>query len=249
MRAFRTGPVLFGVVVVALGVVWLLRNLGVVEVDIGDAIATYWPVVLVIWGVDALASAVSVRRGNGDRRAGVSWGSALVGLILLGLGLVLLGRNLGYYWVSLSVLWRVFWPAVIILIGWSLIRGAAGPGGTHWAVMSGIELKNPGWRVEDGNYTALMGGVDLDLSVADIPDGKTQLGLTAIMGGIDVKVPSGIDVECEGTAILGGVKFFDEEGGGIISSRRTAQRGAEGSRKKVVIRAWTLMGGVEVKSV
>ncbi|MDI7248290.1 MAG: hypothetical protein QME92_12635 [Bacillota bacterium] len=42
-------------------------------------------------------------------------------------------------------------------------------------------------------------------------------------------------------------KFLDEEGGGIVASRAFSRPGAEGSTKKIVIRAWTLMGGVEVK--
>lgn len=247
MKSFRIQPILLGLVVIALGIVWLLRNLGVVEVDIGDLFATYWPVLLLVWGIDALVSAMSSPARQERRPAGVLSGTGLLGLILIVLGLVILGRNMGLYWVDLSALWRVFWPAVIILLGWGLIRGASGRGGTHWAVMSGIELKNRGWRLEDGNYIAFMGGADLDLTCADIPERETLLNLTAVMGGIDVKVPADLEVECEGTAILGGVKFFDEEGGGIVTARKTTQRGAEGSQRRVVIRAWTLMGGVEVK--
>ncbi|MEW5865533.1 MAG: cell wall-active antibiotics response protein LiaF [Bacillota bacterium] len=246
MKPLRIQPVLLGLGVIALGIVWLLRNLGIVEVDIGDLFATYWPVLLIVWGIDALVSAIISRAGEESRR-GVFSGAGLVGLFLLVLGLVILGRNMGLYWVDLSILFRILWPAVIILIGWSLIRGASGCGGTRWAVMSGIDLKNRGWRLEDGNYIAIMGGANLDLTCADIPDKETVLNLTAVMGGINVKVPADLEVECEGTAILGGVKFFDEEGGGVVAARRTIQEGVEGSQKKVTIRAWTLMGGIEVK--
>ena len=44
----------------------------------------------------------------------------------------------------------------------------------------------------------------MDLTAAEIPDGETLLDLTAIMGGIDVKIPPDLAVVYEGTAILGG---------------------------------------------
>ncbi len=97
------------------------------------------------------------------------------------------GRNLGFYSADFSRVWHVVWPLAIILLGWSLLRGVTAPGGTHWAVT--IELKNKGWKLESGAYTAFVGGVDLDLTAADILDGEIVLNLTAVMGGVEVKVP------------------------------------------------------------
>ncbi len=247
MRHPRVHSILLGLVIAALGVVWLLRNLGIIDADIGGLIATCWPILLVIWGIDALSSALSPPAGDGSRPQGILSGSGVLGIILIALGVLIIGRNMGFYYIDFSMVWKVLWPLVIILIGWSLIRGASGSGGTHWAVMSGIERKSPGWSLQDGNYIAFMGGADLDLTVANIPDGTTSLNLTAVMGGVDLRVPPDIAVECQGTAILGGVKFLDEEGGGIVVSRSFARPGAEGSRRKLVIHAWTLMGGIEVK--
>lgn len=107
------------------------------------------------------------------------------------------------YELDLSVFWKVFWPAVLILTGWGLLRKTTSSGGFHWAVMSGIELKNEGWKVADGNFVAFMGGVELDLTVADFPEREVVLGLVAVMGGIDVRVPDDLAVECAGTAVLG----------------------------------------------
>lgn len=247
MRAFRIQPVLFGCVVVALGVVWLLRNLGIVQVDVGSLIATYWPIIFVIWGLDALLSGVHPARTENDRARDVFRGTGLIGLVFLAVGLLILGRNLGLFWMDFSILWGAFWPAVIILIGWGLIRGASGSGGTHWAVMSAIERKGQRWRLEDGNYIAFMGGVELDLTAADIPDRQTVLNLTAVMGAVDVKVPPDLEVECDGSAFLGGVTLFDEEAGGVLSSRTAVQAGPEGSPRRLVIHSRALLGGIEVK--
>lgn len=249
MKSFRIQPLMFGLVVIALGIVWLLRNVGLVDVRLGELVRIYWPIVFIIWGIDTLVSTTSVGEGEGIRRQSIFSAAGIPGLILVAVGVIIIGRNLGLYHIDFSVFWRVFWPAVIILIGWSIIQGASGVGGTHWAVMSGIELKTKGWNLEDGNFIAIMGGVDLDLAAADIPQQEVTLNLTAVMGGITVKVPEGLAADCAGTAVLGGVNFLGEEGGGIVASRRMARPGAEGSRKKVTIRARALMGGIDVKQV
>ncbi|RJQ30390.1 MAG: hypothetical protein C4589_03515 [Peptococcaceae bacterium] len=240
MSSWFEKPVFFGLLLIALGVVWLLNNLGMAQIDLGELISTYWPVLLIAWGLDSLGRGV---RGGKE----VSSGGIVTGLVLLALGGAFLGRNLGFYELDLSFLLKILGPVILILIGWNLFRGAGGAGGLHWAVMSGIELKNQGWKVADGSYLAFMGGVDMDLTVADIPEGEVTLNLTAFMGGIEVRVPPGLAVECAGTAILGGVKFFQEEGGGVIATRRFASEGAPGSGRKLIIRGLAVMGGIEVK--
>ncbi|HHY31437.1 MAG TPA: cell wall-active antibiotics response protein [Firmicutes bacterium] len=244
----RIHSVLLGLLIIALGAVWLLRNLGIVNTDIGKLIATYWPLLLIVWGLDSMYCALSPPRQDGHGRSHAFPSVSVVfGLILVALGVSLIGRNLGLYSIDLDIIWRLLWPILIILIGWSLIRGPLAAGGTHWAVMSGIECKAPGWSLENGSYVAFMGGINLDLTKANIPDGTTTLSLTAIMGGIDVKVPADLALECQGTAVLGGVTFLGEESAGIVSSRVYSRPGANGTGKKLVIDAWTIMGGIGVK--
>lgn len=267
MESRRSQPLFLGILIIALGIVWLLNNLGVTRLEIGELFSTYWPLIFVAWGIDVL-----VRGWSGERLAG---SNVVNGIILVGIGALILGRNLGYYQINFSLFWKILWPVVLILVGWSLLRGAVGYGRTHWAVMSGLELKNHRWRLEDASYIAFMGGVDLDLSVADIPNQETTLNLTAVMGGIDVKVPADLEVECQGSAILGGVTFFHEEAGGIIANRSTVHvpvqvvpagesirvepaAGGEATgeagpaagnagKKRVRIYCRTLMGGIEIK--
>ncbi|MEW6182578.1 MAG: cell wall-active antibiotics response protein LiaF [Bacillota bacterium] len=240
MGLFRRRPMLAGVLIIALGTVWLLKNLGLLTMNVGDLFRVYWPVLLIAWGVDVLIPGPD----SGGGRPGA--GRLLNGLVLLVLGVVILGSNLGHYELNLGLVWKVFWPVLIILLGWSILRGGVA-GGTHLAVMSGLELKNQDWKLEDGNYLALMGGAKIDLSVAEIPPRETVIGITAIMGGVEVWVPRELNVECEGTAILGGLKFFREEGGGIIASRRLTRPGSADSQARVKIYCRAVMGGIEIK--
>lgn len=239
-------PGLIGILFIALGIVWLLNNLEIFRVDVGKLVVTYWPVLLMFWGAGSLRQGLWPGGGT-EKGERADFEKLLSGFVLLCAGVLVLGRNLGMYQLDLSVFWKVFWPAVLVLIGWSFLRETKGSGGFHWAVMSGINLKNKGWKAADGNFLAFMGGVEMDLTVADIPEQEIVLNLVAVMGGIDVRVPAGIEVECTGTAILGGVKFLQGEAGGVIATRKVLYLGEPGSKKRVVIKGLAVMGGIEVK--
>ncbi len=226
-----------GVSFFVLGVLWLFNNLGITTISIGELISTYWPVILIVWGLDILVQKARKRK----------YGEVISGLVLLVLGILVLGRNVGIYEMDFTVLWKLILPLFIIFVGWSLLKNkASSSGGTHFAVMSGIELKNRGWKLENGNFFAFMGGVKMDLTAAAIPDEEIRLGLTAIMGGIEIKVPTDLAVECEGTALLGGLNFLGEESGGIFTSRRLTHEKATGINKKLYIRGSVIMGGISV---
>ncbi len=245
MRASR-GPMWLGILAILFGLLWFLNNIGLTQTDIGRLFVVYWPVLLILWGAEVLIRDVAYGSQGESRSTGIC-STILNGAILIVIGALILGSNLGIYRLDFSIVWKIFWPVVLILIGWSLLRGTTSTGGTHWAIMSGIELRNKGWRLESGNMLAFMGGIDIDMTVAEIPEEETVLNLTAVMGGIEVRVPNDVSVECEGTAILGGVTFFGETAGGVISSRRFGGKEVDTSKKKVIIYCRTIMGGIEIK--
>ncbi|HWD51226.1 MAG TPA: adenylate/guanylate cyclase domain-containing protein [Acidimicrobiales bacterium] len=104
------------------------------------------------------------------------------------------------------------------------------------AVMSGAKAKGR-WRV--GAHTtavAVMGGCVLDLRQAEIFGSEAVINAFAIMGGVDIIVPEGIDVELAGFAIMGGRNMRIRDVPTIPGSPR------------IIIRAFPIMGGVEIKS-
>lgn len=60
--AFRPEGLVFGLILVALGVLWTLSNLG--RLDLVRTLRTWWPLSLVLWGVLELAGAF-IRRQSG----------------------------------------------------------------------------------------------------------------------------------------------------------------------------------------
>ncbi len=234
----------WGATLIIMGIIMLLNNLGVLDITIRNIIRTYWPILFVVWGLDTLVEA------NNQKEFGKkSLYDYLFGIILLGIGILFLGRNIGFYEADLGYFLRLIWPLLLIFIGWIILSGTSGLGKSYFALMSGLSLKNEGWKLTNRDFVALMGGIEIDLTAADIPEGETVLGLTAIMGGIDVKVPRDLEVKCSGTAILGGVNFFKNESGGIILSRHIVHKGAEDGSRNVTISCKAVLGGIEVKEV
>lgn len=109
--------------------------------------------------------------------------------------------------------------------------------GTDWvvAVMGGAERKGR-WRL--GRHVAavaVMGGVELDLREAQITAPEVRITTVSIMGGVEVYVPEGVDVQCSGFSLMGGT-----------SGPRTREPLPPGA-PVVRIRAFNLMGGTDIR--
>lgn len=77
---------------------------------------------------------------------------------------------------------------------------------TRWTVsiMGGSQRKGR-WRLrEKTNAVAVMGGCLLDLRNAEVEGQGVVINAIAVMGGIEIIVPEGIEVELGGIAIMGG---------------------------------------------
>jgi uncharacterized protein DUF1707 len=112
-----------------------------------------------------------------------------------------------------------------------------GDGGAHWliSVMSGRDRKGR-WRVgRRCNVINVMGGSDLDLNDAELADDYVELTVFSLMGGADIRVPEGLNVEVSEFAFMGGnsVRLGDElpdPGGPVLR-----------------LRLLSIMGGTDVK--
>jgi hypothetical protein len=77
------------------------------------------------------------------------------------------------------------------------------------AVLSGAERRGQ-WRVPKRlRVYALMGGAVLDFREVLLPPGETEVKVYAIMGGVEIIVPPGLAVECDGIGVLGGFESVD----------------------------------------
>ena len=101
-------------------------------------------------------------------------------------------------------------------------------------ILSGIDRKGA-WRPARKNRVfALLGGVDLDFTKAVLPPGVTEVEFLCLMGGLDITVPEGINIEVKGIPIMGGIdkKVSDQHYPG---------------QPTLKIQGIAVMGGVDIK--
>lgn len=101
-------------------------------------------------------------------------------------------------------------------------------GGSHQTIYS----KN----FKGGEIVAAFGGCDVNLTQADF-EGEITIDVTAIFGGAKIIVPAGWDVKSEVTAIFGG-----------LDDKRSVQPATDGKNKLLVIRGIALFGGVDIRN-
>ncbi|WP_320671023.1 DUF1707 SHOCT-like domain-containing protein [Patulibacter defluvii] len=73
-----------------------------------------------------------------------------------------------------------------------------------WAVMGGSE-RSGRWRVPRRvSVVNVMGGSSLDLSQAELAGHVVEITVVSLMGGTDVRIPEGVNVEVSETSVMGG---------------------------------------------
>ncbi len=217
----------FGLIVIAIGVAFLLDNLGILE---AREIFRYWPVLLIFLGISRLTSAMSMI-------------GRIIGLFFITAGTLMLLDRMSFIHFHF---WD-WWPLILILIGGSLllnstrwrttIAGGAPPDSESavnlFAFMGGYKRASYSQDFRGGELSAIMGGCDIDLRQASITGAPAVLNVFAFWGGIDVKIPHDWIVILEGTPIMGGIED------------RTHPTEAA-SEKRLIIRGTAIMGGVEI---
>ena len=230
---WRSSPGLIpALVIIGIGLIFLLNNLHVLYMD---QWYRYWPVILIAAGLAKLVDATAA-------------GPRVFGGVLIGVGALFLADNMNLIRLS----WDDFWPLVLIGVGiLMLVNRLSGP--QIWtprptatmadgvfaanAVFSGFKR-----RVTDGDFrgaslTAIFGGGELNLRQARMAGDSAVVQVSAIFGGVEIKVPKDWLVISQGTGIFGG--FSDS----------TSQPPEDTpGLKRLIIKGEAIFGGVDVKN-
>ena len=224
-RPWLTPQLVMGLVIMAVGVLFTLDNLGLIS---ARQYARYWPAALILAGILKIWQA----RGGGG---------AFGGLLLIVAGGWLLLSTFHVVTVSLVDLW----PLLLVFFGVSLVwRGLRGRRDradvdglstvSALAVLGGVHRGNNSRAFRGGDLTAVLGGCDIDLRQAAI-DGDAAIDVFAMWGGIEIKVPEDWTVSTRVVPILGGVE-----------DKTRPQRGA--ATHRLLLRGFAIMGGIEIKN-
>jgi len=216
-----------GVGLALLGAALLASNLG--WLDLRHLIWRFWPTILIVAGAAILL----------QRRTRQS----LWGFVLIFWGFWIYADQLN--WIRVNF-WAVFGPTLLLLIGGTLVYRAVSGGHPRdggattdsyirtYAVLSGSDLRPQSTPVTGAEITAIMGGVKLDLTNAQLEGDTAVVDVFALMGGIEIYAPREWEVVNKVAPVMGA----------YVDKRRPAP---SAHAKTLIVRGTVVMGGIEVK--
>ena len=223
----KAGSVLWGIVLIAAGVIWALNVFNITDIDI--FFDGWWTLFIIVpCGIGLFTE----REKTGN----------IIGIVI-GVFLLLCCQDI----LSFSMLWKLLVPAIIVIVGLKMVlTGLFGNKAneimkqmklegkqpkTGFAAFSGCDMNYHGEVFEGAELTAVFGGVKCDLRNAII-EKDCAIQVSAIFGGIDIFVPTGINVKVTSNSIFGGV------------SNKTA---IHQNAPTIYVSGTCMFGGVEIK--
>lgn len=225
----KVNQLLLGVILIFVGLVLGLNALGITDIEL--FFDGWWTLFIIVPCVMGLLS--------GNDKTG-----SIIGLCI-GVFLLLCCQNI----IDFDMLWKLVFPAIIIIFGIKMIFGSLWEGGNSVAmkqisnsngdvrscaaVFSGENLNFSGEVFHGAELNAVFGGLKCDLRNAIIEQ-DCVINASAIFGGIDILVPDNVNIKISSTSIFGGV------------SNKTSNHQNE-SAPTIYIKGTGLFGGVDIK--
>jgi predicted membrane protein len=200
-RHYRSGShgLFFGAIVVAIGCMLLLDNLGIVRFH---DIWQYWPVLLVAFGVSRIV--------DSRTPSGWIWG----GMVTL-VGAFFLLDTLDIITFNFAMLW----PVLLIAFGVSVLIGAlernrfrdgvppapSSPVVNTHAIFSDNKGGSDAQDFQGGEASAIFGAARFDLRNASMTGDEARIHVEVVFGEAEVRVPETWNVISRAAVIFGGV--------------------------------------------
>jgi hypothetical protein len=91
------GNWIFGLILVIIGTIFIIENF--TNIDLGDKIWGFWPIILLVWGIKEIWQNKSV----------------FFGILLIAIGAIFLAKNFNYFTFPNNI--GKYWPLLIIALG------------------------------------------------------------------------------------------------------------------------------------
>ena len=225
----RARNIIWGLVLVAVGLVWGLNVMGLTDITI--FFDGWWTLFIIIPCAIGLVTEHD-KMGN------------LIGLVI-GVALLLACQDI----LEFSWLWKLLIPALVVVFGLKLIfkdtfrprikeieqdmKASGANMKVHCAIFSGQDANYSGERFEGAELNAIFGGAKCDLRNAII-ERDVVINSCSVFGGVEILVPSNVNIKVSSTCIFGG-----------ISDKRPVK--TTGNPVTIYINATCIFGGSEIK--
>jgi len=222
-RKIFHGASLIGFFLILLGVLWVLNNLDIIDLQLSE----WWPLIIIVIGIIHLV--------NGRKLFNTgAWILICVGVMFL------LTTNDILDW---DEIWQ-YWPVILIIIGISIIVQRQG---SHMsksssedeidgsALFSGIKKRITSKHFRGGAISTLFGGTEIDLRDCALDEKGAVIDISTLFGGTEIRLPESWPLDIRSTVIFGGIE-------------NKASNEIKKDDKRLVIKASVIFGGIEIKN-
>ena len=218
--------IIWGLILVLVGMIMIMNQ--VFGYDINIFFSGWWTIFIII---PCLIDLINPKES--DKMA------PLIGLII-GVCLLLVCQDI----ISFEIIWKLFIPVVLVIIGLSLIFKnikvnkikkkveETKDKKEYIATFSSQDLNFENEEVSGCDLNAVFGGIKCNIAKSSIKK-DVIINASSIFGGIDLIVPKGVNVKVNSTSIFGGVSNK------IVNDKD--------NKVTVYVNANCLFGGVEIK--
>jgi predicted membrane protein len=227
----QSNRAIVGVILVLVGLFLVMRNTGIFP-DFIEHVIFSWPMLLVTIGL------IMTIGSSGGKTSGI---------IVMAVGAFFLIPNI--FGETFNI--NMFWPSIFIIIGvififskrkgWNSVSTAPQTGDDYIDyvhIFSGGERQIVSDNFRGGKVTAVFGGSEIDLTLAKLAPGISELEIACVFGGTTIIVPEEWNVKIEVVPVLGG--FGDSR---KLISGRTID-----TTRQLIIKGAVIFGGGEVKN-
>ena len=223
--------ILFGLIVVLIGVLLMLKTMGIMPFSLRLS----WPVILIVVG-----TLIGIKNGF---RNNVWWILIAVGVAHLIPQFEIMGRPSRHF----------VWPAVVIAAGLMIaFRPRKNTCGRKSVISSRFTEDSKlfvdvtfGGRKEiitakdfmGGVISVTFGGSEINLAQADFMEDSITLDCNVSFGGVELVVPAHWDVQNEIKPVFGSVE-----------DKRVINSSGDEGKKKLILQGNCTFGGIEIKS-
>lgn len=196
----KFGNILWGVVLIILGVIIGLNAVGLTNINI--FFRGWWTLFIIV------PSFIELFRST-NKVWSFIW-------LIIGIVLLLCAQNI----LSFRLIGKLIFPFILVMIGISIIfkdrlnkkvadkirtlNADREDFGEYCATFGSQQSDFSGQEFKGANLDAIFGSVEMDLSKATIQKDQV-INANAIFGGVEIRVPTGVNIKVKSTPIFGGV--------------------------------------------
>ncbi|HOB20181.1 MAG TPA: DUF5668 domain-containing protein [Candidatus Atribacteria bacterium] len=208
------------IILILLGIVLILNQ----TTDLNINLANWWPSLIII-----IAAIMTLNRSITP---------------VTGIFIALLAALVQLRKFDILITEGLMFPCILILAGlWIIFSGFSGKKKLinrdfidDFSIFSGLDTRINSDNFMGGSVTALFGGASIDLRDARLSPNGGRLDLTAVFGGVEVRVPEQWNVIISGTPVFGA--WENKARNTLVDAKGPVLR----------IQCTAVFGGVEVKN-